>query len=35
MIPIWLLTVLHYVSLTAAIAVLMLLAWQAVRRDKT
>jgi hypothetical protein len=28
MIPIWVLTALHYVSLTAAVAILVLLAWQ-------
>ena len=35
MIPIWLLTILHYISLTAAFAVLMLLAWQGVRALRT
>ena len=34
MIPIWLLTVLHYASLTAAVVVLMLLAWQGLRQLK-
>ena len=34
MIPIWLLTVLHYVSLTTAVVVLLLLAWQGLRREK-
>jgi len=28
MIPIWLLTTLHYVSLASALAILLLLAWQ-------
>ena len=32
MIPLWLLTLLHYVSLTAAAAVLALLAWHYLRR---
>lgn len=31
MIPLWLLTILHYASLLAAVLVLLLLAWQAVR----
>ena len=29
MIPLWLLTILHYVSLAAAITILLLLGWQA------
>jgi hypothetical protein len=33
-IPIWLLTVLHYVSLTAAVGVLLLLAWHYLRWDR-
>ena len=30
MIPLWLLTILHYASLTAAVLILLLLAWRAV-----
>ena len=28
MIPVWLLTILHYVSLATAVAILLLLVWQ-------
>ena len=31
MIPIWLLTILHYVSLATGFAILLLLAWQPFR----
>jgi hypothetical protein len=33
--PIWLLTILHYVSVGSAVVVLVLLAQQYVRRDST
>ncbi|MCP4174627.1 MAG: hypothetical protein GY758_28080 [Fuerstiella sp.] len=32
MIPAWLLTVLHYLSLTSAAAILLLLIWQPIKR---
>lgn len=34
MIPIWLLTILHYISLTSATAILLLLAWQPFRKSR-
>lgn len=32
MIPVWLLTTLHYVSLAAGVAILLLLAWRPLRQ---